>query len=81
MTKAGQILSMIDAGALGTGGFSPYHKALTRLQAEARLRCVAACYEYAEIEYAALPVGDARCTAPLGLHLSPTLTMRELRLG
>jgi hypothetical protein len=26
-------------------------------------------------------VGDARCTVLLGLHLSPTLTMRELRLG
>jgi hypothetical protein len=37
LTKAGQILSMIDAGALGTGGFSRYQKTLTRLQAEAPL--------------------------------------------
>jgi predicted unusual protein kinase regulating ubiquinone biosynthesis (AarF/ABC1/UbiB family) len=33
--KAGQILSMVDARAMGTGGFSPYQKALTRLQADA----------------------------------------------
>jgi hypothetical protein len=71
LTKAGQILSMIDAGALGTGGFSPYHKALTRLQAEARLRCVAACYEYAEIEYAALPVKPAKPEYSL-LRCTPT---------
>jgi hypothetical protein len=37
LTKAGQILSMMDAGTLGTGGFSPYQKTLTRLQAEASL--------------------------------------------
>ncbi len=35
LMKAGQIMSMVDAGALGTGGFSPYQKALTRLQADA----------------------------------------------
>jgi predicted unusual protein kinase regulating ubiquinone biosynthesis (AarF/ABC1/UbiB family) len=33
--KAGQIMSMIDARALGTGGFSPYQKAMNRLQADA----------------------------------------------
>src|SRR4051812_8783448 len=35
LMKAGQILSMIDARALGTGGFEPYQKALGRLQADA----------------------------------------------
>jgi predicted unusual protein kinase regulating ubiquinone biosynthesis (AarF/ABC1/UbiB family) len=35
LMKAGQILSMIDARALGTGGFAPYQRALTRLQADA----------------------------------------------
>lgn len=35
LMKAGQIISMIDAGALGSGGFGPYQKALTRLQADA----------------------------------------------
>ena len=35
LMKAGQILSMVDASAIGSGGFSPYQKALTRLQANA----------------------------------------------
>ena len=35
LMKAGQILSMIDARALGTGGYWPYQKALARLQADA----------------------------------------------
>lgn len=35
LMKAGQILSMVDASALGTGGFGPYQKALARLQADA----------------------------------------------
>lgn len=35
LMKAGQIFSMIDVSAMGTGGFSPYQKALTRLQADA----------------------------------------------
>lgn len=35
LMKAGQILSMVDAHAVGTGGFGPYQKALTRLQADA----------------------------------------------
>lgn len=35
LMKAGQILSMVDASAIGSGGFSPYQKALTRLQADA----------------------------------------------
>jgi hypothetical protein len=30
-----QIMSMIDARALGTGGFWPYQKAMSRLQSEA----------------------------------------------
>lgn len=33
--KVGQIMSMIDTRALGTGGFWPYQKAMSRLQAEA----------------------------------------------
>jgi predicted unusual protein kinase regulating ubiquinone biosynthesis (AarF/ABC1/UbiB family) len=33
--KAGQLLSMVDASAVGSGGFSPYQKALARLQADA----------------------------------------------
>jgi predicted unusual protein kinase regulating ubiquinone biosynthesis (AarF/ABC1/UbiB family) len=35
LMKAGQILSMVDARALGTGGYLPYQKALARLQADA----------------------------------------------
>jgi predicted unusual protein kinase regulating ubiquinone biosynthesis (AarF/ABC1/UbiB family) len=35
LMKAGQIFSMIDANALGSGGFSPYQRALSRLQADA----------------------------------------------
>jgi predicted unusual protein kinase regulating ubiquinone biosynthesis (AarF/ABC1/UbiB family) len=35
LMKAGQIFSMIDTSALGTGGFSPYQRAMTRLQADA----------------------------------------------
>jgi predicted unusual protein kinase regulating ubiquinone biosynthesis (AarF/ABC1/UbiB family) len=35
LMKAGQILSMVDASAIGSGGFSPYQKALTRLQTDA----------------------------------------------
>src|SRR6202046_2298322 len=35
LMKAGQILSMIDARAVGTGGFWPYQEALARLQADA----------------------------------------------
>ncbi|MEE6140563.1 AarF/ABC1/UbiB kinase family protein [Mycobacterium sp. 050128] len=35
LMKAGQLLSMLDSSAIGSGGFSPYQKALTRLQADA----------------------------------------------
>jgi predicted unusual protein kinase regulating ubiquinone biosynthesis (AarF/ABC1/UbiB family) len=35
LMKAGQIMSMVDARAVGTGGYWPYQKALTRLQADA----------------------------------------------
>ncbi|ETA92379.1 ABC transporter [Mycobacterium avium 10-5581] len=35
LMKAGQILSMVDARAVGTGGYGPYQKALARLQADA----------------------------------------------
>jgi predicted unusual protein kinase regulating ubiquinone biosynthesis (AarF/ABC1/UbiB family) len=35
LMKLGQIMSMIDARALGTGGFWPYQKALSRLQTAA----------------------------------------------
>jgi predicted unusual protein kinase regulating ubiquinone biosynthesis (AarF/ABC1/UbiB family) len=35
LMKAGQLLSMVDASAIGSGGFSPYQKALARLQADA----------------------------------------------
>ncbi len=35
LMKVGQMISMIDAGSLGTGGFAPYQQALTRLQADA----------------------------------------------
>ena len=35
LMKAGQIMSMIDARALGTGGFWPYQKAMSRLQTDA----------------------------------------------
>lgn len=33
--KAGQMLSMVDAASIGTGGFAPYQKALARLQTDA----------------------------------------------
>jgi predicted unusual protein kinase regulating ubiquinone biosynthesis (AarF/ABC1/UbiB family) len=35
LMKAGQILSMIDPDALGSGGFAPYQRALTQLQSDA----------------------------------------------
>jgi predicted unusual protein kinase regulating ubiquinone biosynthesis (AarF/ABC1/UbiB family) len=35
LMKAGQLLSMFDARAMGTGGFWPYQKALSRLRADA----------------------------------------------
>ncbi|BBX84094.1 hypothetical protein MAUB_19670 [Mycolicibacterium aubagnense] len=35
LMKAGQILSMVDADAIGDGGFAPYQKALAVLQADA----------------------------------------------
>lgn len=35
LMKAGQLLSMVDVGALGGGELSPYQQALTRLQADA----------------------------------------------
>src|SRR5260370_26828852 len=35
LMKAGQLVSMVDAGAVGAGELSPYQKALTRLQADA----------------------------------------------
>lgn len=35
LMKAGQILSMVDVSAVGSGGFSPYQTALARLQADA----------------------------------------------
>lgn len=35
LMKAGQLVSMVDAQALGSGELSPYQRALTRLQADA----------------------------------------------
>lgn len=35
LMKIGQLLSMVDTGGLGTGGFAPYQQALIRLQASA----------------------------------------------
>lgn len=35
LMKLGQLLSIIDTGGLGTGGFAPYQRALTRLQSAA----------------------------------------------
>lgn len=35
LMKAGQLMSMVDPSSIGNGGFSPYQKALTRLQADA----------------------------------------------
>src|SRR6202012_5165176 len=35
LMKAGQMVSMVDTGALGAGELSPYQRALTRLQADA----------------------------------------------
>ncbi|WP_234790954.1 ABC1 kinase family protein [Mycolicibacterium wolinskyi] len=35
LMKVGQLMSMVDGDAFGSGGFSPYQKALTRLRADA----------------------------------------------
>lgn len=35
LMKAGQLVSMVDANAIGSGELSPYQRALTRLQADA----------------------------------------------
>ncbi|HET6734096.1 ABC1 kinase family protein [Mycobacterium sp.] len=35
LMKVGQMISMIDARGLGSGGFAPYQEALTRLQSDA----------------------------------------------
>lgn len=35
LMKAGQLVSMVDASAIGAGELSPYQRALTRLQADA----------------------------------------------
>ncbi|MBS4727223.1 AarF/ABC1/UbiB kinase family protein [Mycobacterium sp. SM1] len=35
LMKAAQVLSMLDASSIGNGGYSPYQKALSRLQADA----------------------------------------------
>ena len=35
LMKAGQLWSMVDASSIGNGGYSPYQKALSRLQADA----------------------------------------------
>jgi predicted unusual protein kinase regulating ubiquinone biosynthesis (AarF/ABC1/UbiB family) len=35
LMKVGQLMSMLDTRALGTGGFYPYQKAMSRLQADA----------------------------------------------
>src|SRR5690349_12651623 len=35
LMKVGQIMSMLDTRAVGTGGFWPYQKAMSRLQADA----------------------------------------------
>ena len=35
LMKIGQMISMTDAGGLGSGGFAPYQRALIRLQADA----------------------------------------------
>jgi predicted unusual protein kinase regulating ubiquinone biosynthesis (AarF/ABC1/UbiB family) len=35
LMKVGQMMSMLDTRALGTGGFYPYQKAMSRLQADA----------------------------------------------
>jgi predicted unusual protein kinase regulating ubiquinone biosynthesis (AarF/ABC1/UbiB family) len=45
LMKAGQLMSMVDAQAVGGGELSPYQRALTRLQADAPPsgRCTARC--------------------------------------
>ena len=35
LMKAGQMMSLVDYTTFGTGGFAPYHQAMTRLQADA----------------------------------------------
>jgi predicted unusual protein kinase regulating ubiquinone biosynthesis (AarF/ABC1/UbiB family) len=53
LMKIGQLLSMIDAGGLGTGGFAPYQKALIRLQADAPPMASALVHEVLDAELGA----------------------------
>lgn len=50
LMKAGQLLSTIDPVTLGAGGFSPYQKALVRLQADAPGMCPVLVHEILEAE-------------------------------
>ena len=50
LMKAGQLFSTIDPVMLGTGGFSPYQKALVRLHADAPSMCLALVHEILEAE-------------------------------
>lgn len=73
LMKAGQIFSMVDAHAMGTGGFAPYQQALARLQADAppmhptlvhrvladELGAVSTCFrEFADAPMAAASIGQ-----------------------
>ncbi|WP_319450237.1 MULTISPECIES: AarF/ABC1/UbiB kinase family protein [unclassified Mycobacterium] len=53
LMKIGQLLSMIDARGLGTGGFAPYQKALIRLQADAPPMAPALVHEVLHAELGA----------------------------
>lgn len=48
LMKAGQLVSMVDANAIGAGELSPYQRALTRLQADAPPMDVALARQVAE---------------------------------
>ena len=50
LMKAGQILSMVDTKSVGDGGFSPYQKALSRLQADAPPMDPALAREVAQVD-------------------------------
>jgi predicted unusual protein kinase regulating ubiquinone biosynthesis (AarF/ABC1/UbiB family) len=53
LMKIGQMISMTDAGGLGTGGFAPYQRALIRLQADAPPMAPALVHEVLEAELGA----------------------------
>jgi predicted unusual protein kinase regulating ubiquinone biosynthesis (AarF/ABC1/UbiB family) len=65
LMKVGQIMSMIDARALGTGGFSPYQQAMNRLQANAPPMHPALVREVLDTELGSAVEQFAECAGPI----------------